>query len=128
MLNGSVEKYSDVRPPSNKKAYSISQATINGLHTCGGEMLSNWKVVLYLGMIVFVMQTLKLNEKLAQCFSTLAWFLCRSNLRSMFLDDSSLAVFWVSFKFEERAEDTANFPLTLNNFFTSCARWHKNPN
>ena len=36
-----------------------------------------------------------------------------------------LAVFWVSLKFEERSEAIANFPLTLNNFFTSCARWHK---
>ena len=41
------------------------------------------------------------------------------------LIDSSLAVFWVSLKFEERFKDTANFSLTLNNFFTSCARWHK---
>ena len=33
-----------------------------------------------------------------------------------FLVDSNLAVFWVSLKFEERSEDTASFPLTLNNF------------
>ena len=58
------------------------------------------------------------------CFSTLAVFLCRSN----FLVDSSLAVFWVSLKFEERSEDMASFPLTLNKFFTSCARWHKHSN
>ena len=42
-----------------------------------------------------------------------------------FLVDSSLAVFWESLKSEVRSEDTANFPLTLNNVFTSCARWHK---
>ena len=97
------------------------QKTAYTLLSCRGEVLSNWKV---LGMIVFVMQTLKLNEKLI-CFSMLAVFLCRSNLRLIFLVDSSLAVFWVSLKFEERSEDTANFPLTLNNFFTSCAEWHK---
>ena len=61
------------------------------------------------------------------CFSTRAVFLCRSNLR-IFLVDSSLAVFWVSLYFEERSEDTPNFPLTLNNFFTSCTRWHKYSN
>ena len=78
-------------------------------------------------MIVSVMQTLKLNGKLSG-FSTLAVFLCRSNLRLIFLFDSSLTVFWVSLKFEEKSKDTAKFPLTLNNFFTSCARWHKNSN
>ena len=73
------------------------------------------------------MQTLKLNEKLS-IFRRQLWLLCRSNSRLIFLVDSSLALFWVSLEFQERSEDTANFPLTLNNFFTSCAKWHKNSN
>ena len=59
-------------------------------------------------------------------FFTLAVFLWRLDLSLIFLVDSSLAIFWVSLKFEERSEDTANFPLTLNNFFTLCARLYKN--
>ena len=70
-------------------------------------MLSDWKVGWYLGMIVFVMQTLKLNEKLSVIDASC--ILCRSNIRLTFPVDSSLAVFWVSLKFEERAKDTAVF-------------------
>ena len=110
-------------PPSNRKSYSWPQATINALHTDflwwgGVERLES-------GLIswndCFRDTDTEKNEKLHVFRHWL--FLCRSNLRLIF--HSSLAVFWVSLKFEERSEDTANFPLTLNNFFTSCARLHK---
>ena len=72
------------------------------------------------------MQALKRDEELSVFDASCV--LCRSNMRLIFPVDSSLAVFWVSLKFEERSEDTVSFPLTLNNIFTSCARWHKNSN
>ena len=37
-----------------------------------------------------------------------------------FLVDSALSAERVSLEFEDRLEDKANFPETLNNFFTSC--------
>ena len=120
------KSYSEVWPPNSRKAYSRPQTTINGLQTDflwrrGVELLESGLISWNDCFCDADTETLKLNEKL--CFSTLAVFLCRSNLGVIFLIDSSLAVFW-----EERSENKANFPLKLNNFFTSCARWHKNSN
>lgn len=42
-----------------------------------------------------------------------------------FLVDSSVSFHWVSLQFENRFEDTANFPETLHSFSTSCARRYK---
>ena len=79
---------------ATKVSYSRPQGTTNGLHT---DFLW-WRGVerLESGLIsrndFFVMQTLKLNEKLS-VFLTLTVFLCRSNLKLIFLVDSSLLVF-----------------------------------
>ena len=71
-------------------------------------MLIVWDVVLYLGIIVFMIQMLKLNDIVTVLDSRCV--LCRSNFISNFLVDKSHAVSRASLKIERRSGEIDNFP------------------
>ena len=88
-----------------------------------GELLIDLAVGLYLATIIFVVQMLKLYDKVTG-FCKRVFMQVNFDLDFFFLDDR-LAVSRASLKFQQRSDDNVEFPQSVIYFYTSCARWHK---